>query len=215
MIVIDKPAGLVVHPGAGQPDRTLLNALLAPRADARRRAARRHRAPARQGHERAAGGREDGRRADRLSSSSSPSAACGASTSRWSQGDPPASGSDRCADRTRRAHRARAWRSRIAASPRAPLPRASSASATRRWSNAASRPAAPTRSACTSQHIRHPLIGDPVYRRGTRHGVFFSAAGTARGRAHARSPAQRQAMTWRSPLPRDMNRLLKDLRERG
>jgi 23S rRNA pseudouridine1911/1915/1917 synthase len=27
--VIDKPAGLVVHPGAGQPDRTLLNALLA------------------------------------------------------------------------------------------------------------------------------------------------------------------------------------------
>ena len=29
IIVIDKPAGLVVHPGAGQPDRTLLNALLA------------------------------------------------------------------------------------------------------------------------------------------------------------------------------------------
>src|SRR5688572_7765342 len=29
ILVIDKPAGLVVHPGAGQPDRTLLNALLA------------------------------------------------------------------------------------------------------------------------------------------------------------------------------------------
>src|SRR5438132_479718 len=29
LIVIGKPAGLVVHPGAGQPDRTLLNALLA------------------------------------------------------------------------------------------------------------------------------------------------------------------------------------------
>src|SRR5260370_36296943 len=29
LIVIDKPAGLVVHPGAGVPDRTLLNALLA------------------------------------------------------------------------------------------------------------------------------------------------------------------------------------------
>ena len=28
LIVIDKPAGLVVHPGAGNPDRTLLNALL-------------------------------------------------------------------------------------------------------------------------------------------------------------------------------------------
>ena len=29
LVVIDKPAGLVVHPGAGVPDRTLLNALLA------------------------------------------------------------------------------------------------------------------------------------------------------------------------------------------
>src|SRR5512145_1690278 len=29
LLVIDKPPGLVVHPGAGQPDRTLLNALLA------------------------------------------------------------------------------------------------------------------------------------------------------------------------------------------
>jgi 23S rRNA pseudouridine1911/1915/1917 synthase len=29
LIVVDKPPGLVVHPGAGQPDRTLLNALLA------------------------------------------------------------------------------------------------------------------------------------------------------------------------------------------
>src|SRR6185295_3139710 len=29
LIVIDKPAGLVVHPGAGNPDHTLLNGLLA------------------------------------------------------------------------------------------------------------------------------------------------------------------------------------------
>jgi 23S rRNA pseudouridine1911/1915/1917 synthase len=29
LIVIDKPAGLVVHPGAGQPDGTLMNGLLA------------------------------------------------------------------------------------------------------------------------------------------------------------------------------------------
>ncbi|HXQ65921.1 MAG TPA: RluA family pseudouridine synthase [Alphaproteobacteria bacterium] len=29
LLVIDKPAGLVVHPGAGNPDRTLVNALLA------------------------------------------------------------------------------------------------------------------------------------------------------------------------------------------
>ena len=29
MIVVDKPAGLVVHPGAGNPDGTLVNGLLA------------------------------------------------------------------------------------------------------------------------------------------------------------------------------------------
>lgn len=29
LIVLDKPAGLIVHPGAGNPDRTLMNALLA------------------------------------------------------------------------------------------------------------------------------------------------------------------------------------------
>src|SRR5262245_34360747 len=29
LLVVDKPAGLVVHPGAGNPDRTLQNALLA------------------------------------------------------------------------------------------------------------------------------------------------------------------------------------------
>jgi len=33
LLVIDKPAGLVVHPGAGNPDRTLVNGLLAHRPD--------------------------------------------------------------------------------------------------------------------------------------------------------------------------------------
>jgi hypothetical protein len=63
LIVIDKPAGLVVHPGAGQPDGTLLNALLAhsPRLAAVPRAGivPRHRPSPRQGHHRAAGGGEN------------------------------------------------------------------------------------------------------------------------------------------------------------
>jgi 23S rRNA pseudouridine1911/1915/1917 synthase len=36
LIVLDKPAGLIVHPGAGNPDRTLLNALLAHAPELRR-----------------------------------------------------------------------------------------------------------------------------------------------------------------------------------
>ena len=45
--VIDKPAGLVVHPAPGNWSGTLLNGLLALRPAGRAAAARRHRAPAR------------------------------------------------------------------------------------------------------------------------------------------------------------------------
>ena len=56
LIVIDKPAGLVVHPAAGHAAGTLVNALIAHCGDEpfrhRRRQAAGHRAPARQGHQR-------------------------------------------------------------------------------------------------------------------------------------------------------------------
>jgi 23S rRNA pseudouridine1911/1915/1917 synthase len=48
LIVIDKPAGLVVHPAGGHEDGTLVNALIAG-----------DRAPARQGYQRAARRRQD------------------------------------------------------------------------------------------------------------------------------------------------------------
>ena len=60
VLVVAKPAGLVVHPGAGHPDGTLVNGLLAryPEIARRRRpGASRHRAPPRPRHERAARGR--------------------------------------------------------------------------------------------------------------------------------------------------------------
>jgi 23S rRNA pseudouridine1911/1915/1917 synthase len=65
LIVIDKPAGLVVHPGSGNWSGTLLNALLfhAPQLD--KGAAGRHRASARQGYQWADGRRQDARGADR------------------------------------------------------------------------------------------------------------------------------------------------------
>ncbi len=58
LLVVDKPAGVVVHPGAGNPDHTLVNGLLQILPASAQLAARRHRASARQGHERLAGGRE-------------------------------------------------------------------------------------------------------------------------------------------------------------
>jgi 23S rRNA pseudouridine1911/1915/1917 synthase len=52
VVIVNKPAGLVVHPGAGNPDMTLQNALLA--FDARYATARRHGASPRQGDQRPA-----------------------------------------------------------------------------------------------------------------------------------------------------------------
>ena len=62
------------------------------------------------------------------------------------------------------------------------------------------------------QHLGHPLIGDPVYRRGARQSIAFG-----RQALHARElalvhPRSGKAMTWRSPLPRDMKRLIAGLR---
>jgi hypothetical protein len=64
LMVIDKPAGLVVHPGSGNWSGTLLNALLH-HAAARQGAAGRHRASAGQGYQRPDGRRQDARGADR------------------------------------------------------------------------------------------------------------------------------------------------------
>ena len=69
LIVINKPAGMVVHPAPGSPSGTLVNALLWPlRRHAfghRRRTASRHRAPHRQGHHRPSGGGQVGPRPPR------------------------------------------------------------------------------------------------------------------------------------------------------
>ena len=62
------------------------------------------------------------------------------------------------------------------------------------------------------QHIRHPLVGDTVYRRGTRHGISFPRQALHATELSLIHPVSRQAMTWRSPVPRDMKRLIDELR---
>ncbi len=62
------------------------------------------------------------------------------------------------------------------------------------------------------QHLGHPLVGDPVYRRGAAARVVFE-----RQALHARElslvhPRSGKAMTWRAPVPRDIKRLLASLR---
>ncbi len=63
------------------------------------------------------------------------------------------------------------------------------------------------------QHIRHPLVGDAVYRRGTRHGIAFPRQALHAAELSLLHPGSQQRMTWRAPLPRDMQRLLEELQE--
>jgi 23S rRNA pseudouridine1911/1915/1917 synthase len=62
------------------------------------------------------------------------------------------------------------------------------------------------------QHLGHPVVGDPVYRRGASSRLAF-----ARQALHARElslvhPRSGKLMTWRAPLPADMKRLIAALR---
>ena len=62
------------------------------------------------------------------------------------------------------------------------------------------------------QHIRHPLIGDPVYRRGTRHSLSFARQALHAAELAIVHPRTGKTMHWTSPLPRDMAALLEGLR---
>ena len=65
------------------------------------------------------------------------------------------------------------------------------------------------------QHLRHPLIGDTVYRRGTRHGLAFARQALHAAELELRHPGSGQTMRWSAPLPPDMKQLLARLRRDG
>jgi 23S rRNA pseudouridine1911/1915/1917 synthase len=212
LIVIDKPVGLVVHPGAGQPDRTLLNALLA-------------HAPSLAGVPRAG----IVHRLDKdtsgllvvaktVEAQASLVAQLASRSMRRTylalvQGDPPASGTiDAPVGRDPRA------RTRMAVTHRGKPSRTSYRVVERFGAAALVECRLDTgrthQIRVHFQHIRHPLIGDTVYRRGTRHGIAFPRQALHAAELSLVHPQSGKAMTWRSPLPRDMKRLLEGLRAR-
>jgi 23S rRNA pseudouridine1911/1915/1917 synthase len=210
LIVIDKPAGLVMHPGAGQPDRTLLNALLA-------------HAPALAGVPRAGiVHRLDKDTSGLLVVAKTVEAQIDLvrqlaerSVARvyiaLVQGDPPASGAiDAPVGRDIRA------RTRMAVTNRG-KPARTTYQVLERFGRAALvecrlETGRTHQIRVHFQHIRHPLVGDTVYRRGTRHGIEFPRQALHAAELSLRHPASGETMTWRSPLPRDFKRLLNELR---
>ncbi|HSU77174.1 MAG TPA: RluA family pseudouridine synthase [Burkholderiales bacterium] len=210
LMVIDKPAGLVVHPGAGQPDRTLMNALLA-------------HAPALAGVPRAG----IVHRLDKdtsgllvvaktVESQASLVRQLAERTMRRAylalvQGDPPASGTiDAPVGRDARA------RTRMAVTHRG-KPARTTYRVLERFGRAALVECRLDTGRTHQirvhfQHIHHPLVGDTVYRRGTRHGIAFPRQALHAAELSLRHPLSGEAMTWRAPLPRDFKRLVDQLR---
>jgi 23S rRNA pseudouridine1911/1915/1917 synthase len=210
LIVIDKPAGLVVHPGAGQPDSTLLNALLAhaPQLAGVPRAGIVHRL--------------DKDTSGLLVVAKTVTAqvslvrqladrSMGRTYLAVVQGDPPASGTiDAPLGRDVRS------RVRMAVTQRG-KPARTRYTVIERYGEAALVQCRLDTGRTHQirvhfQHIRHPLVGDTVYRRGTRHGIGFPRQALHAAELTLVHPASGKSMTWRSPMPRDMKKLVDALR---
>ena len=211
IIVLDKPAGLVVHPGAGQPDGTLLNALLAhaPKLAAVPRAGIVHRLD------------KDTSGLLVVAKSVQAQAELVKQLADRSmrriylavvQGDPPASGTiDAPLGRDARS------RVRMAVTHRG-KPARTGYRVIERFGHAALiecrlETGRTHQIRVHLQHIRHPLVGDAVYRRGTRHGMSFPRQALHAAELTLVHPGSRKTMTWRAPLPRDLKRLLQALRQ--
>ncbi|HEX2651115.1 MAG TPA: RluA family pseudouridine synthase [Burkholderiales bacterium] len=210
LIVIDKPAGLVVHPGAGNPDRTLLNALLAHSPELRRvpRAGIVHRL------DKDTTGllvvaknvTAQARLAEQLASRSVRRLYLA-----LVQGDPPARGSidaPVARDRNVRTRMAVARGGKEARTHFRVLERFGSAALIEcRLETGRTH-----QIRVHMQHIRHPLVGDTVYRRGTRHAVSFPRQALHAAELHLVHPRTGKPMRWKADLPADMAGLIARLR---
>ncbi len=210
IIVIDKPAGLVVHPGAGQPDRTLMNALLAhaPSLQAVPRAGIVHRLD------------KDTSGLLVVAKTLEAQAVLVKQLADRSvrrvylalvQGDPPASGTiDAPVGRDAKV------RTRMAVTHRG-KPARTGYRVLERFGRAALvecrlETGRTHQIRVHFQHIRHPLVGDTVYRRGTRPGIAFPRQALHACELTLVHPSSGETLTWRAPPPRDFKRLVDELR---
>jgi 23S rRNA pseudouridine1911/1915/1917 synthase len=210
LIVIDKPAGLVVHPGAGVPDRTLLNALLAhaPALSAVPRAGIVHRLD------------KDTSGLMVVAKNVSAQADLVKQLAARSvrrvylavvHGDPPAAGTiDAPVGRDARV------RTRMAVSRRGKEAR-TGYRVLERYGRAALvecrlETGRTHQIRVHFQHIHHPLLGDPVYRRGARQTLPFPRQALHACELSLVHPRSGRALSWRAPLPQDMQRLVDALR---
>jgi 23S rRNA pseudouridine1911/1915/1917 synthase len=215
LIVIDKPVGLIVHPGAGNPDRTLLNGLLA-HAPALRKVPRAgivHRLD------------KDTSGllvvAKNLTAQANLAAQLAARSVKRSylalvHGEPPAQGTiDAPIGRDPRV------RTRMAVTAGGREAR-TSYKVLERFGKGA-RPdfsllecrletGRTHQIRVHLQHIKCPIVGDTVYRRGARNEVTFGRQALHAAALELSHPRSGKQMSWSAPLPADMKKLLAGLR---
>jgi len=217
LIVINKPAGLIVHPGAGNPDRTLMNALLAHAPAVRQvpRAGIVHRLDKDTSGLMVA--------AKNLTAQANLAAQlAGRSVKRTYlalvHGAPPAHGEiDAPVGRDTRArtrmtvtHRGKEARTRYRVLERFADGKFSAALVECRLETGRTH-----QIRVHLQHIGHPLLGDPVYRRGARSNVDFPRQALHAAELELVHPRTGSRNTWKAPLPADMKKLLTQLRRAG
>ncbi len=220
MLVVDKPAGMVVHPGAGHARGTLAAALLAHAPDdrrCRRTAPARSRAPAGQGYVGAARRGQDPAAYDSLTAQLAARTVSRRYLAVVHGRVGRAARRRRCADRPPSARpgphggpTARAGQAR-----RDALPRPGALLPTSPVSRRSSRRGARTRSACTPVHRPPNLWRRDVHACGHRDACPFAFDGIA---LHAAAlafvhPVTGRQMGFTSPLPRGSSALLAYLRE--
>ena len=210
LIVVDKPAGLIVHPGAGNPDRTLLNGLLAHAPELRQvpRAGIVHRL------DKDTSGllvvaRNLGAQARLAAQLAERSVK--RSYLALAHGDPPAHGIiDAPIGRDTR------LRTRMAVTHRGKEAR-TSFRVLERFGNAALlecrlETGRTHQIRVHLQHIGHPLLGDSVYLRGARRSLPFARQALHAAELELAHPRSGKPMRWSAPLPADMKKLLAKLR---
>jgi 23S rRNA pseudouridine1911/1915/1917 synthase len=210
LIVINKPAGLIVHPGAGNPDRTLMNALLAHAPSLRQvpRAGIVHRLD------------KDTSGLMVVAKNLSAQANLAAQLADRSvkrtylalvHGVPPARGEiDAPVGRDAR------LRTRMAVTRRGKEAR-TNFRLLERFTKAALvecklQTGRTHQIRVHLQHIRHPVLGDPVYRAGAGRGFEFPRQALHAAELELIHPRSGKTKSWSAPLPADMKKLLASLR---
>jgi len=210
LIVLNKPAGLIVHPGAGNPDRTLMNALLAHSPALRHvpRAGIVHRLD------------KDTSGLLVVAKNLSAQAHLAAQLADRSvkrtylalvHGEPPEHGLiDAAVGRDTRV------RTRMTVTNRGKEAR-TDYRVLERFGKAALvecrlQTGRTHQIRVHLQHIKHPVLGDPVYNRGARRGLEFPRQALHAAELELVHPVSGKARHWKAPLPADMKKLLAALR---